>query len=108
MPSRPAERDTVTERVIDGWNCSASPSGQLRAATNEIDGYKYCATYSRSGFMFSSADRGPAIPVPPAVLAWLIRPLLHEAWEDSKHHTTAELLAGAAPVANPHQDPTNG
>jgi hypothetical protein len=81
--------------VIDGWTCRVI--GALRYARN-ADGLG--AALNEAGASFDT------VLVPPAVLAWLIRPLLHEAWEVGALTALRQALRqGPLPdLCNPHVD----
>lgn len=64
--------------VIDGWNCVVT--SDERNAQRESP--EMTASYSHADGLGLLILSEGACDVPPAVLAWLIRPLLHDAWEE--------------------------
>lgn len=85
--------------VIEGWECAVSQwdIGDVRAARSGGKLVCYCPG---DGSLECTAD------VPPAVLSWLIRPLLAEEWEAGWNQAMDELRGASQTKPNPHTDPT--
>lgn len=84
----------MTELVIDGWVCSVTEwgdAGEVRVARKA----------RRDVAVYCPKDGSLHVPVgaTPAVLRWLIRPLLHDEWEDGYSEG-----AGLRTKDNPHTD----
>lgn len=62
--------------VIDGWECKTYEGG-ARGASPVDEGGDTGVLVHANGALSTTIDRY----VPPAVVSWLVRPLLHDAWE---------------------------
>ncbi len=80
--------------VIEGWRCEVFASGVRYAKGPDGLG----ATFTRAGM---SCD---ATILPPRILAWLIRPLLREAWEQGWNQAAAEMQGRSETKPNPYED----
>lgn len=86
--------------IIDGWRCELR-NGR-RHAQHPKDAMSF-AFFDDNGLRHTGY-----CAIPPGVLLWLIRPLLHEAWQAGWNQASAEFRGGSETMANPHKDPTNG
>lgn len=86
----------MAKTVIDGWRCYVAGDGIRHAESNG----GFSVQLDKHGGL-----AGDNCYAPPAVVLWLIRPLLHEAWEDGA--TTAlrqALRQGPMPdLRNPYE-----
>jgi hypothetical protein len=81
----------MSEVMIEGWTCTVANGD--RCARRE--GPDMLASYNHADRLGLLSLSETNCDVPPAVLAWLIRPLLHEAWAE-----------GASLRPNPYTDNT--
>lgn len=96
--------------MIEGWKLESYPG--YRGAHKGRLSAEFCdgmLGWNESSMGYSGVSGSGGIP--PAVLSWLIRPLLHEAWRagcekgyDASVYDTEEQ----AQAANPHTDPAPG
>lgn len=88
--------------IIDGWVCRLV-RGQRSAQNYALEMGAWLLPDGRMKTEGAETDGGPVtVTVPPAVLAWLIRPLLYDAWFNG----CRKGYHGANAVDdNPHKDP---
>ncbi len=84
--------------VIEGWTCRANFGD--RYARHEGTGYKL----DQDGLHVATGPGWFPRALPPAVLAWLCRPLLREAWERGWNQAVAEMQGRSETKANPYED----
>lgn len=98
--------------VIDGWTCRVV-RGQRSAQNYDLFLGAWLLPDGRLKTTREDGSDYTEVTVPPAVLAWLIRPLLREAWESGACHAVEEApvddwstrKVDAVYAANPHKDP---